>query len=330
MLRIVFMGTPDLAAVSLRALLANAEFQVAAVVTQPDRPKGRHLKLQFSPVKEVAVEHGLPVLQPQRAREAELIMRLSEIVSDLIVVAAFGQILPQSILDLPKHGCLNVHTSLLPRYRGAAPIQWAIMNGETETGVTIMKMDAGMDTGPILTQAATPIGPTEDAQALHDRLAALGASLLLKTIPDYVSGKIQPSPQPTEGVSHAPKIKKTDGLIDWAQSAVSIFNRVRGLAPWPGAYTYLPTQPHGEGLFVQLVGNSPDPELLKIWKAEPTDDAGSPGAILRADKSELVVACGRGALRILELQRQGGKRLTVHDFQAGHKLMVRSIMGGAH
>jgi len=315
-LRIVFMGTPELAAVSLRALLASAEFQVAAVVTQPDRPKGRHLKLQFSPVKDLAVEHGLPVLQPQRAREAEFLMRLGEIVSDLIVVAAFGQILPQRILDLPKHGCVNVHTSLLPRYRGAAPIQWAIMNGETETGVTIMKMDAGMDTGPILTQATTPIGPSEDAQTLHDRLAAMGASLLLKTIPDYVSGKIQPSPQPVEGVSYAPKIKKTDGLIDWTQPAVSICNRVRGLAPWPGAYTYLPPQPHAE--------------LLKIWKAETTEDADTPGAILRADKSGLVVACGRGALRILELQREGGKRLTAQDFRAGHKVAVGSIMGRTH
>ena len=302
------MGTPELAGASLRALLAEPEFSIAAVVTQPDQPKGRGLKLQASPVKEIALQHSLPVLQPARAREETFIQQLREGSPDLIAVAAYGQILPRSILDLPRFGCLNVHTSLLPKFRGAAPIQRAILEGETETGVTIMKMDAGLDTGAILAQEKTPIAPTDNSQILHDRLAQIGAALLVRTIPEYVAGKIQPRPQPTEGVSYAAKIKKQEGEIDWNQSARAIWNRVRGLTPWPGAFTHLPAQPQSQ--------------LLKIWEAEPAEMSGAPGEILQADKSGIVIGCGEGALRVRTLQREGGRRMGAAEFLGGHPLAL--------
>jgi len=305
-MRIVFMGTPELAAVSLRCLIATPEFQLAAVVTQPDQPKGRGLKLTPSPVKEVAQQANLPVLQPQRAREENFIQQLAALKADLIAVAAYGQILPKAILDLPRFGCLNVHTSLLPKYRGAAPIQHAILNGDSETGVTIMKMDVGLDTGDILTQERTPIESSDNSQTLHDRLANIGAELLARTIPQYVSGAVQPRPQPAEGVSHAAKIKKQDGEIDWTQPAHVIWNRIRALVPWPGAFTHLPAQPH--------------PLLLKIWEAAPIDRSGEPGRVLQADKHGIIVGCGTGALMISLLQREGGRRLTAAEFLAGHSL----------
>jgi methionyl-tRNA formyltransferase len=287
-------------------LLATPEWQVVGVVTQPDRPKGRDLQLQPSPVKVAAVAANLPVLQPQRAREESFIRDLADLQPELIVVAAFGQILPTAILDLPRHGCLNVHTSLLPRYRGAAPIQWALLNDETETGVTIMKMDAGMDTGDILTQATTPVRPEDNSQTLHDRLARLGAELLVQTIPDFVAGRIAPKAQPQTGVSYAPKIKKQDGQIDWNQPARMIWNRIRGLVPWPGAFTRLATQPQRQ--------------VLKLWAAEVLNRAGSPGEVLQADKEGVVIGCGTDALRVLELQREGGRRLPAREFLAGHPL----------
>ena len=207
------MGTPELARVSLQALQACSDFRVVAVVTQPDRPKGRDLKLTPSPVKELALKSELPVLQPERARNQDFIEQLRQLAPDLIVVAAFGQILPQSILDLPRFGCINVHTSLLPKYRGAAPIQWAILNDEYETGVTIMKMDAGMDTGAIVTQEKTLIHEGDNAQILHERLATLGAELVVRTIPDYVAGKISPRPQPARGSVMLPKLKSRMGRL---------------------------------------------------------------------------------------------------------------------
>jgi methionyl-tRNA formyltransferase len=305
-LRIVFMGTPELASASLRALIQSPNFRVVAVVTQPDRPKGRDLKLQASPVKEQALQAKLPVLQPERARSEPFLEQLRQLQPELIAVAAYGQILPKTILDLPRFGCLNVHTSLLPKYRGAAPIQWAILNGDAETGVTIMKMDVGLDTGDILTQARTPIQPEDDAQTLHDRLAKMGADLLVQTIPDYVAGKITAQPQAAEGVSHARKIEKRDGRVDWNQPARVVWNRVRGLVPWPGAFTSLPGQPQ--------------PHLLKIWRAEVVQRSGQPGEILQADKHGVVVACGQEALRILVLQREGARRLDAQAFLAGHPL----------
>ncbi len=238
---------------------------------------------------------------------------------DLIVVAAYGQILPPAILDLPIHGCLNVHTSLLPKYRGAAPIQWAIAHGDVETGVTIMKMDAGLDTGPIVSQRHTPILPEDDSATLHDRLAQLGADLLVQTIPDYVAGKIQVKPQPAEGVSHAPKIKKEDGRIDWSQPAQTIVNRLRAFTPWPGAFTSWSSSFSLLRSQVTLKREL-QPHLLKIWKVAAVETSGEPGTILSADKNGIVVACGQGALRILELQREGGRRMGTVEFLAGHPL----------
>jgi methionyl-tRNA formyltransferase len=297
----------------LRALLHAPELQIAGVVTQPDQPKGRGLKLQSSPVKEIALQNKLPVLQPKRARDEAFIRELRELQPELIVVAAYGQILPKAILDLPRLGCLNVHTSLLPKYRGAAPIQWALLNGDTETGVTIMQMDEQMDTGAILAMEKIPIRSDDNAQTLHNRLADLGAALLLKTIPDYVAGKIQPRPQPSAGVSYAPKIKKSDGQIDWQQPAETIANRVRAMIPWPGAFTRL---------------SNPSPSaLLKIWEAEVVARSGSAGEILQADKNGLVISCGTNALHISLLQAEGGRRMSAQEFLTGHQLQAGQKLG---
>ena len=300
------MGTPELSCASLQMLLESPDFEIPLVVTQPDRPKGRDLKLQPSPVKELALRANLRVLQPERAREEAFMEELRRVQPDLIAVAAFGQILPKAILDIPRFGCLNVHTSLLPKYRGAAPIQWSILNDERETGVTIMKMDVGMDTGDIVTQESTALEAEDTSETLHGRLAKMGANLLVRTIPDFAAGKIQPRPQPSEGISYAPKIKKQDGQIDWQQPARAIWNRVRALVPWPVAFTHLTAQP--------------EPNLLKIWKARVADAEGPPGKVLHADKAGVVVGCGVGALQILELQREGGKRLNAQQFLAGHPL----------
>jgi methionyl-tRNA formyltransferase len=267
---------------------------------------------------------------------------------DLIIVVAYGQILPPAILDLPRHGCLNIHPSLLPKYRGAAPIQWAIANGDTETGVTIMKMDAGLDTGPIVSQRRTPIRSEDDSATLHDRLAQLGAELLVQTIPDYVAGKIQPVPQPAAGASRAAKIKKEDGRIDWNQPAQTIWNRLRAFTPWPGAFTFLSKAMEGTASSVPSFAKSQGSDealpskMIKIWKAEVIEEVSGrdsalrrpdaaarrphlgqkPGEILSADKTGIVVGCGQNALRILELQREGGRRLTAAEFLAGHSIKV--------
>ena len=302
-MNLVFMGTAELSCASLQRLVDTTGLSILAVVTQPDKPKGRELKLTPSPVKALAERLHLSVLQPLRAREENFASQLQELKPDLMVVVAYGQILPQRLLDLPRYGCLNVHTSLLPKYRGAAPIQWAIADGESETGVTIMKMDAGLDTGPVLATRRTPILPADDAQTLHDRLAQLGAGLLTETIPDYVAGKILPQPQPAQGASYAAKIKKDDGRIDWSLPARRTLNRLRAFTPWPGGFTYL--------------AGEPKPQLLKIGKAEVREQTGPPGTVLSADKGGIVVGCGEGALRILELQREGGKRLGAEAFLAG-------------
>ena len=304
-LKIIFMGTAELSCASLERLAREPQVRIAAVVTQPDKPQGRDLKLQPPAVKVLAQKLNLPVLQPTKARDENFISQLRELQPDLIAVVAYGHILPPAILDLPRFGCVNVHTSLLPKYRGAAPIQWAIANGETETGVTIMKMDAGMDTGPILAQKQTPISPSDDSAILHDRLAQLGAELLLETIPDYVGGKIQPKQQP-EGATHAPKIKKEDGQIDWKLPAQTILNRLRAFMPWPGAFTFLKS--------------GPKPSLLKIWKANVAQKTGEPGEILSADSSGIAITCGKDALNVLELQREGGRRMSAAEFLSGHPL----------
>jgi methionyl-tRNA formyltransferase len=326
-LRIIFMGTAELSCASLEMLAGDKAFSVAAVVTQPDKPKGRELKLQPSPLKSLALKLRLPVLQPERARDEQFIGELRALKPDLIVVVAYGHILPQTILDLPKFGCLNVHTSLLPKYRGAAPIQWAIANGETDTGVTVMKMDAGLDTGPIVSQRRTAILPQDNSATLHDRLARLGAELLAQTIPDFVAGKARPQPQPAEGASHAPKIKKEDGHIDWNLPAKTIWNRLRAFTPWPGAFTFL------SGAGFQPATHSQDAcaaklHLLKIWKAEIVEQSGGAGEILSADKNGIMVGCGENALRILELQREGGRRMNAAEFLSGHPLKAGEIFEG--
>jgi methionyl-tRNA formyltransferase len=315
-MNIVFMGTAELSCASLEKLAGSREFSVVAVVTQPDKPKGRDLKLTPSPVKVLAEKLNLPVLQPLKARDVGFIQQLRELKPDLMVVVAYGQILPQTILDVPPHGCLNVHTSLLPKYRGAAPIQWAIADGEPETGVTIMKMDAGLDTGPILSMRRTPILPTDDSQTLHDRLAQLGAELLAETIPGYIAGKIPPQSQSAEGSSYAAKIKKDDGRIDWNLPAVKIWNRLRAFTPWPGAFTSWSSS-FSLASPQNTLKRELQPQLLKIWKVEVVQKNGSPGTVLAAEKTGIVVGCGEGALRILELQREGGKRLTAEQFLAG-------------
>ena len=305
-LRIIFMGTAELSCASLEKLAREKSFQLLAVVTQPDKPKGRDLKLQPSPVKILAEKLSLPVLQPAKARAEDFITTLRGLSPDLIVVVAYGQILPAAILELPCHGCVNVHTSLLPKYRGAAPIQRAIAEGNAETGVTIMQMDAGLDTGPMLAVRRTPILPADDSQTLHDRLAQLGAELLAETILEYVAGKIVPQPQSAAGATYAAKIKKEDGQINWQLPAPEIWNRLRAFTPWPGAFTHLA----GTG----------QPTLLKIWRAVPETQAGRAGEVLAADKTGIVVGCGQGSLRILELQREGGKRLPAEQFLMGFPL----------
>jgi methionyl-tRNA formyltransferase len=310
-LRIIFMGTPDLAVASLRGLLDDSQFQVVAVVTQPDRPKGRDLQVQPPPVKVCALQARLPVLQPVRARDETFQQQLREYAPDLIAVAAFGQILPPAILELPRHGCLNVHTSLLPRYRGAAPIQWALLNGDLETGVTIMRMEAGLDTGPIVAQESTSIHAEDDALTLHDRLAAMGARLLVRTIPGFVTGQIKPVPQPGEGIVLAPKIRKEQGQINWSRPAVEIWNQTRGLVPWPGAFTVAPAN-----------GGS-----FKIWKSQPLEQSGPAGVVLEAGKQGILVGCGQGSLKILQLQVPGGRRLSAGEFLAGHPINPGQRLG---
>jgi methionyl-tRNA formyltransferase len=307
-LQLLFMGTAELACASLQALAQTPAFQIVAVVTRPDRPKGRELKLRPSPVKALALKLNLPVLQPERARDEGFLVELRSLAPDLIVVAAYGQILPPAILDLPRYGCLNVHTSLLPKYRGAAPIQWALLNDDAETGVTIMKMAAGLDTGDILATQTTAITAADNAQTLHDRLAGLGAELLVRTIPDFVAGKISPCPQPAEGACYARKIVKEDGRLDWTEPARRLWSRIRAFTPWPGACTH-----HASGA---------NTILLKVWRADVVEMAGAagPGEILRADKSGLLVRCGQDALNVLEIQREGGRRLSVSEFLSGHPL----------
>lgn len=305
--RVVFMGTAPLARASLAALLdAPAVAQVAAVVTQPDKPVGRDLRVQPSPVKALALERGLPVLQPARARDPDFLAALRGLAPELVVVAAYGQILPPALLELPPHGCLNVHASLLPRWRGAAPIPWAILAGDAETGVTIMRMDAGLDTGGMIATARTPVREDDTGQTLHDRLATLGADLLVRTIPGWVAGALPARPQPVEGVTYARKIAKEDGRVDWSKPAVQLARELRAFNPWPGAWTALP---------------GPDgPVRIKLWRGEAvaTPSGPPPGTVLAADAGGVAVACGAGALRVLELQREGRRRLPARAFLAGN------------
>jgi methionyl-tRNA formyltransferase len=301
------MGTPEFACPTLQTLLSRGE-QVIAVFTQPDRPKGRGQKLQAPPVKELALAHGIPVFQPIKVRAPEVIEQIRELRPDLIVVVAFGQILPKALLEIPPHGCVNVHASLLPRYRGAAPLNWCIVNGETETGVTTMLMDVGLDTGPMLLKKTTPIGPDEDILSLHNRMSNLGAELLSETLDGLKAGLITPQPQDDSDTCYAPMLKKEHGWIDWNQPAREIHNQVRGLASWPGTITMLDGQP------------------LKLFRTTISTGTGIPGSILSAGKEGIEVACGSGSLLIKELQASGSKRMEAASFLAGHPLTIGTLL----
>ncbi|CAG0963777.1 methionyl-tRNA formyltransferase [Geobacteraceae bacterium] len=307
-LRIIFMGTPDFACPTLTKLIERGE-NVIAVVTQPDRPKGRGQKLVPPPVKVIAEEHGIPILQPLKVRAPEVIAQIRELNPDLIVVVAFGQILPQSLLDIPRHGCINIHASLLPRYRGAAPLNWCLINGETETGITTMQMDAGLDTGDMLVKRSIPIGPDEDAQSLHDRLSLLGAETIDETLDRLLAGTLTREKQDASLTCYAPMLKKEDGLIDWNREPQQIKNLVRGFTPWPGAYTTL------------------DGKTLKLYKVSVANGNGRPGELIAAGRDGIIVACGSGSLQIEELQLEGRKRLSAAEFLAGCRLEPGNRLG---
>jgi len=310
-LKIVFMGTPEFAVPSLRTLLDH-NLQVAAVVTAVDKPSGRGLQVHPSPVKQLALERHLPVLQPNDLGAAAFVEALRQLAADVFVVVAF-RILPAEVFRLPPKGTINLHASLLPRYRGAAPIQWAIINGESETGVTTFLIDEKVDTGNLLLQKPTPIGEHETAGELHDRLAELGAELLLETLAGMAGGHLKPQPQVGEP-TRAPKITREIAAINWHQSAVDICNRIRGLNPIPGAFTYW------QG------------KLLKIFRAHPVDvdlAAAEPGTVCRLEphSGELIVATGKGFLAIDEIQLQGKRRMTVADFLRGHHVLQSERLG---
>lgn len=302
------MGTPDFACPTLQKLIDQGE-NLVAVVTQPDRPRGRGQHMMPPPVKELADLNDIPVLQPPKVREPGFVEIIRELKPDLIVVVAFGQILPKSLLDIPPHGCINVHASLLPRYRGAAPLNWCIINGETETGVTTMLMDPGLDTGPMLLAQSTPIDENEDIGSLHDRMAEMGANLLIETLNRLEAGSVQPRQQMSDDTCYAAMLKKEDGIIDWRRDARAIHNQIRGMSIWPGAYTFI------------------NGHVLKIFRSRLGNGAGLPGTILKASKGELEVACLSGSLFILELQLAGKKRLDAGSFLAGFPIAAGSLLG---
>ena len=308
-LRTVFMGTPDFALQTLQGLI-DAGCDLVGVYTQPDRPKGRGKQMAAPPVKELARQHGIPVYQPQKLRQPEVVAELEALDPDLIVVVAYGQILPKSVLDIPTHGCINVHASLLPKYRGAAPINKAIIDGATETGITTMYMDVGLDTGDMLVKNTLPIGPEETAGELHDRLAVLGRETMEETLRQLCTGTLQREVQDDTRSTYAPMMKKEDGRIDWSRSALDVHNLVRGLDPWPGAYTSL------------------DGELLKLARTTPEDNGDAPpGTVIAADRDGVRIACGNGSLLVRELQLAGRKRLAAADFLRGCPLQPGTGLG---
>lgn len=300
-MRLIFLGTPEFAVPTLEGAVA-AGHEIAAVLTQPDRPKGRGHGLAAPPVKEAALRLGLAVHQPERIRTPEMAGFLRELRPEAMVLAGYGKIIPQSIIDIPPHGILNVHASLLPNYRGAAPIQWAIANGETRTGVTTMRIDAGLDTGDILLQAETGIGPEETAIELGARLARMGADLLVETLARLASGSLVGVPQDSSRASFAPALRKEDGRIDWTRTAAEIYNRIRGFLPWPGSTTRFRGQ------------------QLQVWRARVAGEAaGLPGS-LHAAKGRLFASCGRASLELLELQVEGKRRMSAADFLNGYQV----------
>lgn len=321
-MRIVFMGTPDFSVPALKALV-EAGHQVIAVVTQPDKPKGRGKEVQMTPVKIQAMEYGIPVYQPAKVREASFVEVLKGLEADAYVVIAFGQILPKAVLELPKYGCINIHASLLPKYRGAAPIQWCVIDGERETGITTMMMDVGLDTGDMLEKAVIPIEEKETGGSLHDKLSMAGGDLILSTLKKLEEGTLVRTPQTDEGTCYAKMLTKSLGDIDWNQGAVSIERLIRGLNPWPSAYTMW------------------NGKTIKIWAADviagreaadflsesgvPAETGTAPGTVVCSDKRGLVVSTGGGLLSIRELQMEGKKRMDTPAFLRGYPIPAGDV-----
>ena len=304
-MRVVFMGTPDIAAVCLNKIIGDG-FNIVGVYTQPDRPKGRGMKMVFSPVKELAIKHEIPVFQPESFREDEAVEQLRALQPDVVAVVAYGRILPQRVLDIPKKGCVNIHASLLPQYRGSAPYQWAVLDGLTETGVTAQHMALKMDAGDIIDVAKTPIGENETAGEVLDKLAVLGADLLSRVLSRFEKGEVTGTPQNEENVSFAPMLDKSMCPIDWTKTAKQVHNHVRGLHPWPVATA-------------ELAGTK-----FKIHSTVVVDGKTGvePGTILALTKTGLQVACGEGAVEIRSLQAEGGKRMNAPDYFRGHPLEI--------
>ena len=312
MIRIVYMGTPDFAVEPLEAII-KAGYEVAAVVTQPDKQKGRGKEVKMTPVKVCALRHGIPVFQPVKIKEPEAVAELEKYQADLFVVAAFGQLLSEEILNMPEYGCINIHASLLPAYRGAAPIQWAVLNGEKESGVTIMQMDKGLDTGDMLLKRSVELSPKETGDSLHDKLMRLGAELIVEALPKLEKGELVPEKQKDELSSYAKKLTKAMGQIDWSKDAVSLERWIRGLNSWPSAYTFF------------------GGKTLKIWEAQVTEENGAqkaePGQVVSVSRESFTVACGQGALQILSLQLEGKKRVLTREFLLGYQVEPGMILG---
>lgn len=305
-MKVIFAGTPEFARQALAAILA-AGHEVVLVLTQPDRPSGRGMKLSPSPVRAEAEKHGIPVYQPERLKDPATHDPVREANADVMVVAAYGLILPQTVLDIPKLGCLNIHASLLPRWRGAAPIQRAIEAGDAETGICIMQMEAGLDTGPVLLEKRLLIAGSDTGASLHDKLAVLGAQAIVEALAGI--GWLVAVPQPSEGVTYAAKLGKEDARLDWQLPAGALARKVRAFNPVPGAWTLL------------------NGESLKVWQATPDSRKGKPGEVLAAGPEGLIVGCGEGAIKILELQRAGARRMDVTTFLSGLKIPAGTLLG---
>lgn len=309
MMRIVFMGTPDFSVPTLEALLKGGH-EVIGVVTQPDKPKGRGKAVLMTPVKEKALEYGIPVYQPVKAREESFVELLRSLNPDVMVVIAFGQILPKAILDIPKYGCINIHASLLPKYRGAAPLQWVVLEGEKETGITTMMMDVGMDTGDMLEKLVVPVDRKETYGSIHDKLSVLGGELILSTLEKLENGTLKRTPQPEDGATYTKKITKVMGDIDWTEDATVIERYIRGLNPWPSAYT------------------SWNGKTLKIWDADVLEQeySGEPGEIIKVEKDGVLVKTGKDTLVLREVQLEGKKRMEIQAFLRGYQLSHGTIL----
>lgn len=308
---IIFMGTPDFAVPVLETLIASEKHTVRAVVTQPDKARGRSGKLIFTPVKEVAVKHEIPVYTPRKVKDPEFVDTLKLISCDIIVVVAFGQILSKEILDFPKFGCVNVHASLLPRWRGAAPIQWSILEGDDKTGVTIMQMDVGLDTGDMLATEEVPLLGTETGESLFEQLSTLGGPLLLKTLDEIENGEAEPVKQNDEESTYAKMLTREMGELDFKEEAVRLERYVRGLNSWPSAYTHY----HGK--------------LLKIWEADVVEDdsEGRPGEIVGLQKDGFLIQTGKGCLKARQVQLEGKKRMSAGDFLRGMQMKAGDLLG---